>query len=568
MAKIHSISIKNFRAIKNFEQTFPSDFICLIGRGDSGKSSILEAISCVLSPNWNIAFHDNDFFNCNTGEPIEIEVTIREVPPSLMTDKKFGLYQRGLDISTGEVKDELEEEHESVLTIRLVVEKDLEPKWFVINEREADAVPISAHDRGQMNMFMVSDYIDRHFSWNKGNPLYSLLKQELEEEGGSEDDDAVIDAMRGAKATIDGHGFAKFDNVVSKIKASALKLGVNISKTKSTIDSRDINIKDGKLCLHDTNVPFRLKGKGSKRLISIAIQTAVAEQGAIILVDELEQGLEPDRAQHLAATLKSTTNGQVFITTHSRDVLVELDTTNLFMMKSGAKKLTNFEPSLQGCLRKNPEAFFAHKVIVCEGATEVGICRALNKYRISNGKENAAFVGVRFADGSGHEQVAYSEGFKKSGFPVCLFCDSDRSDINAEKTRLQGMGIEIVDWESNDCLETAIVKYLPFNLVNDFVSLAASIEHEEDSTLSLVDIIDAMEISIAAHFKNISTDAFQRNVDSPNLRRAIGIAAHKKDWFKSQSKGEKLGTLIFDNYAAIEQNKLKERFETLSSFIA
>ena len=76
MAKLHSITIKNFRGIKYFEHKFYSDkFICLIGKGDSGKSTILEAISYVLSPNWNITFYDSDFYNCNTNDSIVIEAT-------------------------------------------------------------------------------------------------------------------------------------------------------------------------------------------------------------------------------------------------------------------------------------------------------------------------------------------------------------------------------------------------------------------------------------------------------------------------------------------------------------
>lgn len=566
MAKIHKITIKNFRGIKNFTQTFTSDFMCFIGRGDSGKTTILEAISHVLSPNWNTSFHDNDFFNCNTTTPIEIEATIKDVPPILMKDTKFGLYLRGLDSTTGEVMDDIEDDHELVLTIKLVVNKDLEPKWFVINERQSAPILISAHDRTCMNMFIVSDYVDRHFSWNKGNPLYSLLKQEFTNEENDEDD-VVIEAMREAKTTIDGHGFSKFDNVVDIVKTSALKLGVDISNTKSTIDFKDINIKDGKLCLHDTNVPFRMKGKGSKRLISIAIQTAIADQGGIILIDEIEQGLEPDRAQHLASILRSTSKGQVFITTHSRDVLVELGTDNLFMMKAGANRLIGFDKSLQGCLRRNPEAFFAHRVIIGEGATEVGICRALNKHRVANGKENASFLGVRFCDGGGNESISNSKGFKMSEFPVCLFCDSDDPSFNSQKTDLISQGIKVVDWTSSECLEVAIFKDLPFLLAKKLVELAVKLEHEDDSSASITDVNNAIWDSVKANFEKLSTAHFDKETDSPNLRTAMGISAHKKGWFKTQTKGEKLGDFIFSHYNQIDDNKLKTQLNLLSDFI-
>ena len=97
MAKIYSLSIKNFRGINEFHQVFNSDLICLIGRGDSGKSTILEAISYVLSASWNHSFFDNDFHNCNTNSAIIIEATLKDLPPDLIREDKFGLYLRGLD---------------------------------------------------------------------------------------------------------------------------------------------------------------------------------------------------------------------------------------------------------------------------------------------------------------------------------------------------------------------------------------------------------------------------------------------------------------------------------------
>ena len=60
MTKIVNLKIKNFRGTKNFEHSFNQELICLVGRGDVGKTTILEAISCVLSSSWNISFYDTD----------------------------------------------------------------------------------------------------------------------------------------------------------------------------------------------------------------------------------------------------------------------------------------------------------------------------------------------------------------------------------------------------------------------------------------------------------------------------------------------------------------------------
>ena len=48
MARIRKVEIENFRSIKKF-QWFPSNGLnCLIGAGDSGKSTILDAIDWCL----------------------------------------------------------------------------------------------------------------------------------------------------------------------------------------------------------------------------------------------------------------------------------------------------------------------------------------------------------------------------------------------------------------------------------------------------------------------------------------------------------------------------------------
>lgn len=71
MSRIHSLQIENFRGIKYFNQVFHmKPFICLIGRGDSGKTTILKAISYVLCPNWNISISDLDFYEADISKKL------------------------------------------------------------------------------------------------------------------------------------------------------------------------------------------------------------------------------------------------------------------------------------------------------------------------------------------------------------------------------------------------------------------------------------------------------------------------------------------------------------------
>ena len=93
MSHIKDITIQNYRGIKNLYQDFGDEkFIVLIGRGDSGKSTILSAIHAVLSPSWNLTFTDLDFHNQDTNTPIIIEATITELPKEFLKESKYGLY--------------------------------------------------------------------------------------------------------------------------------------------------------------------------------------------------------------------------------------------------------------------------------------------------------------------------------------------------------------------------------------------------------------------------------------------------------------------------------------------
>lgn len=92
--QIRHVLIKNFRGIKQLEWAIYSPIVCLIGAGDSTKSTVLDAIEYALSPRWNLTFEDCDFYSGNTDHPIEIIVTVGQIPDELFKQEKFGLLMR------------------------------------------------------------------------------------------------------------------------------------------------------------------------------------------------------------------------------------------------------------------------------------------------------------------------------------------------------------------------------------------------------------------------------------------------------------------------------------------
>ena len=558
MSRIHTLKIYNYRGIEHFEHVFNNQFfVCLIGRGDSGKTTILDAIHAVLSPRWDYRFYDTDFHNGDTTKPIVIEVSLQDLPPELLSESKFGLYKRILN-PDNEIVDYFSEEESGcsdILTIRLVVHEDLEPTWYVVNDRkDQDNIEISAGDRAKFNVFIVSDYIDRHFSWGKGSPLYALLKKNHDD---IDTDRIIVDANRKAYDNINNtEAFASFSDIVKSIQKSALSLGLSVDELKVLIDFKNLLVKEGSIALHDhTNIPFRLKGKGTRRLLSIAIQLDLIKyEGGIILIDEIEQGLEPDRVKFLVNRLKQNNQGQIFITTHSNNVIVELEAKDIFLKKNDNRSgLFSFNDNFQGCIRNNPNAFFAKRLIVCEGATEVGICRALNNHRINNGYDNLELNGISLVDGTGNNFVDYCLHFKNAGFDVCAFCDSDNPDINSKKTLLQEKGIKVVDCDRGNAIEQQVFNDLPWGKVQELLEYAIELKGAQNISAQLsVDKIDSLE-------------------DSTETRRLIGDKAKgdKKanGWFKKIKHGEEIGRIWFDSLSEMDDKRLKYQYEELMSWI-
>jgi putative ATP-dependent endonuclease of OLD family len=137
MARIRAIEINNFRGIKHLVWLPSPGINCLIGPGDSGKSSILDAIDFCLTPRRNTQFPDADFHLLNVQTPITISVTIGELYDELKSLETYGLYLRSFDTESGNIEDEPENEAETVLTIRLTVASDLEPSWSVNIPRQS-----------------------------------------------------------------------------------------------------------------------------------------------------------------------------------------------------------------------------------------------------------------------------------------------------------------------------------------------------------------------------------------------------------------------------------------------
>lgn len=117
---------------------FPSAGInCLIGPGDTGKSTVLDAIDLCLSARRNIAIADSDFYKLNVEHPISITLTLGDLDDELLSLDAYGLFHRGMNPASGAIEDEPRRGLETVLSLNLSVQSDLEPVWTLLSDRAA-----------------------------------------------------------------------------------------------------------------------------------------------------------------------------------------------------------------------------------------------------------------------------------------------------------------------------------------------------------------------------------------------------------------------------------------------
>ncbi len=564
--RLRRVEIERFRGIKELRWDLAGDFICLIGPGDSTKTTILDAIELALSPRWNIVFDDADFHNANTELPLIITVTVGDLPEELKGNAKFGLSARGWT-PAGELHDEPEEGDELVLSIRLHVGSSLEPTWAVVNDREDEGRQIRGRDRGRLGCARLGTFLDRHFAWGRGSALSRLTG----------DDDGLGDILAGAAraarialAESDPQKLAELRFAAESAQKVGAEFGVAPKeKYHPRLDVQSVSVGAGGLSLHDGEVPVRRAGLGTRRLLAVAMQREVAKKGGLMLIDEVEHGLEPHRIRHLLRVLQGTDASplarHVLMTTHAPVVLEELKAEQLGVVRSvnGRTEVLPVPNELQRVVRKASEAFLARKVLVCEGRTELGFCRYLDQ-SWSEAGPSFGLLGVALADGGGNEAAGVALAFSRLRYEVAFLGDSDKP-IKPNAKTLEENNAKVFIWEGGVCIEQRIALDLPWEGIVEIVREAMN-EHGKTS------VRDAVKYHLNGAWADLLDDPsdWSDGVDEVSLRDAIGLAAkgskNRKAWFKRVDLAEGLGKIILQHTSAIQDTPLWRTIDVLRTW--
>jgi putative ATP-dependent endonuclease of OLD family len=536
--KIRNIKIRNFRGIRELDWALPdSSLFCLIGKGDSTKSTVLEAIRYVFYPQWNLILNDSDFYLCQTHNPLLIEVMVGNLPEEFCSLDKYGRFLFGWNQETLECADEPGVGLEEILIIRFQVGQDLEPNWEVLDHTYETGAAISQFDRAKANVALIGSFTDRHLTWGRGSILNQLT--ETENAGAS-----LADAARSAKNSLDADRKDKlsdFDNTAQRAEDVARNLGVPVTNNfKAQLDLGSVYLNQGGLSLHDGDIPLRQVGLGSRRMLICGLQKEALDRTHITLFDEVEIGLEPHRIARLLKHVMNDTSGQYFLTTHSPTVLRELTINELYIVHNHQGKIqilaaadNNLEGlNIQGNMRSSAEAFLAEKVILCEGQTEVGFARGLDNYWTATGLSPFSFQGAAVLNAHGASKIkGLAEGFRSLLYDVAVIADGDAPDkfSNKDAEELENSGVEVLMWSNEAALEERIMLDLPWKYVLASVKLA-----KEEFNQPVYE-------NVRSQLNAPQNETIDKWIESDDLRRAIAKAAKAKEnpWFKKISKAQR-----------------------------
>jgi putative ATP-dependent endonuclease of OLD family len=296
---------------------------------------------------------------------------------------------------------------------------------------------------------------------------------------------------------------------------------------------------------------LRQHGLGSKRLLSIAINRSITNDGCILLIDEIEYGLEPHRLRHLIRTLRKSNkvSGQVLFTTHSPFSIQECTPHETFVVRNdkGRITVTSLELSDRKLSLHNSEAMLGRRILLCEGETELGMCHAFDIHWSNIDHVSFSVYDVAVSSGEGSTAATYAEKFARLGYSVCLFRDSDTSLKNPSSLELTSLGVKIIEWSGSKCTEERIVEDLELPEFRELV--LKTVEKHKNGLHAFLDSIST-KLSGNSNLAKLKTadisDWIISGYTEKAIREAFIVFARGDKVYKTSDEGEWLGNFIIE----------------------
>lgn len=381
---IKKLLIKNYKSIKYVVIELNDDVNIFVGENDSGKSTILEALSIVTTSKLNGVPFDKqikaNMFNQNARQKyidlLEDSQRVQE-PPTIIIE----IYLDLEDMTYAGSNNEL---HEDCVGIRMELCLDREYaeayKKMLINKEIYD-IPVEFYSVSYH--YFNSDPVIYRFSpvkavcidttkKNYSNMVDRFVTDSITAYLNAQEQTDLSTAYRKSR-----HSFQE-NSVVGKLN-ELIKQNVRMNNKEVEIDLREDVVDEWKrqMSVIVEHIPFENLGFGTQN--SIKIELAIKnskDQINVILMEEPENNLSYTNMAKLINHILERGEKQVFISTHSSYVANKLDLGKLFLLQSGKIESMSVLPEdTKNYFKKLPgydtlRIILAEKVILVEGATD------------------------------------------------------------------------------------------------------------------------------------------------------------------------------------------------------
>lgn len=468
MPIIKEIYVKNFKSIKEENFRFNNDMNAILGSNNVGKSNLLEIIKRCLGGKWLSAnsFSIDDIYKRQDGASIVIKI-IFETP---LTYKKYkhspethihGFQFEYKPYKIGELRGQyhleqrcLDEKQKIIETIKTKIEQGKSPTFESLS-----SIPQELKDEIKIIYMGLPRTIDGQLPSSQYSFLRIMLQDVCKEiENNSIKRKEYEDLI---KKLLDFLSTGQFKEIEQSIKDNTkAQLGINKEDTNIDVcfsafspitffNNLDLIFRE-----NDFEISATELGQGIQNAIVLSIMQTyekMKKQGAIILVEEPECFLHPQKQKYLYETFEriSQTN-QLIYTTHSPyfvalpnfhqiiRLIKENSETKVQNVRSEkwkeiANKLWRQREELQ-ILKdfdtETREFFFSKAVIIVEGDTErLSLPVYANRLEFNL---NAADVSIINARGK-RNLYKFVQIAKTLNMKTVAFYDIDASDFNNQR---------------------------------------------------------------------------------------------------------------------------------------
>jgi putative ATP-dependent endonuclease of OLD family len=545
--QIRRIRIERYRGIKKLEWCPGPGINCLIGPGDSGKSTILDAIALVLSPAPGRVASEHDYYGGDVTSGFKVDLLVGKLDEEVLSAWSAAPVWTWL-ASEERAQADPDREGEGVLCLRATGTNDLEVTHAAIDPSEGE-LPLSPSKRQRFGLSRISSpsAAYRELRMSRG----SLLSRNIQPEQLRA---LVTEAMQATREqfNVPEETAARLGELSEALRAVAPGAG-NLDLAVLSPPGQNLLSSIG---LFGTSsgfpVPLASAGLGTQQLALFTLARLLISGSPLFVIDEIESGLEPFRQRDLIARIRKTiaVDGQAFITTHSPTAVGKMTIGELHRvgpLGEGSGRVVALPSGLEAIRNRDPEALLCRIPLILEGQTEIGVLKPVLERKAAEIGTTLGALGIRLVDGAGQPKLfGITDELMKAGERFGAFLDEEKDHKGKRAALDSADNVAFGTYTDAGCFEDALSKQLSIEDLDRLIAAPdASGRSHSDSRYQQLnsDLGDQSRKTLGE---------LEDEIGEERCRTVFSDVAKKRDWFKTLQASLAVGEYLCENHSAIQ----------------